>query len=366
MPSRSRWFVGSSSSSSSGSRTSSRAMASRFFHPPDSFATAASSSSKPDLPSTIAMRPSISYGSIGSPARAPSSTCRTVTSDGNVGSCSTNPKRSRLRTERVPADGSSRPARIRSSVDLPDPLGPMSPMWSPSKIPNDEVLEERARCRRPSSAPGRREAAQANRPTIRTTRHGPSERRDSLPARARGVLRGVRRSTPSSSRRARPARPSWASSTGDGEPLMRSAALAVLGNAITSRRDDSPARIIASRSSPSAMPPCGGVPNCSASMKNPKRSRVSSSDEREQLEDLRLQRGVVDSEAAAADLERRSARCRRPSPAPGPARVSSRCDVLVQRRRERMVHAHEALGRPRRTRTAGSRSPTGSGTPSRR
>ena len=44
--------------------------------------------------------------------------------------------RSRLRAARVPDDGGSRPARIFSSVDLPEPLGPTRPTWSPSKTPS--------------------------------------------------------------------------------------------------------------------------------------------------------------------------------------------------------------------------------------
>src|SRR5512134_283269 len=45
--------------------------------------------------------------------------------------------RSRLRAARVPDEGGSRPARILSSVDLPEPFGPTSPTWSPSNTPSD-------------------------------------------------------------------------------------------------------------------------------------------------------------------------------------------------------------------------------------
>src|SRR6202030_312164 len=41
--------------------------------------------------------------------------------------------RIRLRTAISPSSALSVPARIRSRVDLPDPLGPMSPMRSPSE-----------------------------------------------------------------------------------------------------------------------------------------------------------------------------------------------------------------------------------------
>src|SRR3989440_832444 len=40
------------------------------------------------------------------------------------------------RTERVRASGVVTPARIFSSVDLPEPLGPTRPAWSPSNSPN--------------------------------------------------------------------------------------------------------------------------------------------------------------------------------------------------------------------------------------
>ena len=64
----------------------------------------------------------------------------------------------------------------------------------------------------------------------------------------------------------------------DGAPDIRSTAAAVFGNAMTSRIDGSPASSATMRSRPSAMPPCGGVPYSSASMKNPNRSCASSSE----------------------------------------------------------------------------------------
>src|SRR6185312_7059211 len=67
------------------------------------------------------------------------------------------------------------------------------------------------------------------------------------------------------------------SPTGVGASTIKSTARAVLGNGITSRRLSAPARIITMRSRPRAMPPCGGVPYSSASRKNPKRARASSS-----------------------------------------------------------------------------------------
>ena len=62
-------------------------------------------------------------------------------------------------------------------------------------------------------------------------------------------------------------------STGDGASDIHRA---VFGNAMTSRMELSFERIAVMRSSPSAMPPCGGVPYSSASRKKPKRSFASS------------------------------------------------------------------------------------------
>src|SRR5215469_11756838 len=66
-------------------------------------------------------------------------------------------------------------------------------------------------------------------------------------------------------------------STVDGASHIRSAPLAVLGKAITSRMFDSPAMSAMMRSYPNAMPPCGGVPYSNASRKNPNRSLAFSS-----------------------------------------------------------------------------------------
>ena len=50
------------------------------------------------------------------------------------------------------ASGSSSPARIRSSVDLPEPFGPTTPRRSPSAIAEREVGEERGRSERLADA----------------------------------------------------------------------------------------------------------------------------------------------------------------------------------------------------------------------
>src|SRR5690348_18408934 len=65
------------------------------------------------------------------------------------------------------------------------------------------------------------------------------------------------------------------SGTGDGASHIRSVPRAVLGNGITSRIVVSPARIMTMRSSPSAMPPCGGAPYSRASRRKPNRDRKS-------------------------------------------------------------------------------------------
>ena len=39
-----------------------------------------------------------------------------------------------LRTVRMPVSGSSKPAMIFSSVDLPEPFGPINPSRSPSEM----------------------------------------------------------------------------------------------------------------------------------------------------------------------------------------------------------------------------------------
>src|ERR1017187_10246674 len=67
------------------------------------------------------------------------------------------------------------------------------------------------------------------------------------------------------------------SGTGAGASHIRSLPRAVLGNGITSRMEVSPARIITRRSSPRAMPPCGGAPYSSASSSQKKRRWASSS-----------------------------------------------------------------------------------------
>ena len=50
------------------------------------------------------------------------------------------------------------------------------------------------------------------------------------------------------------------------------------------------------------MPPCGGAPNCSASSRKPNRSRARSGIDAQQIEDLLLRLGIVNSDRAASGL----------------------------------------------------------------
>ena len=88
----------------------------------------------------------------------------------------------------------------------------------------------------------------------------------------------------------------------DGASHMRSTAWVVFGNGMTSRIDDSPASRAQIRSSPSARPPCGGVPYSSASRKKPKRVFACLIAQAEQAEHRGLRLAVMDADAAAAQL----------------------------------------------------------------
>ncbi len=129
--------MGSSRRSSSGSPTSAAQMARRFFHPPDRVATGCASSSKPALPISTPTRASASWSSRPRTATPCTRTEPTVAPAATTGSWATCPILSRFRDERVPEDGTSSPDRIFRSVDFPDPLGPTTPMWSPSKMPKE-------------------------------------------------------------------------------------------------------------------------------------------------------------------------------------------------------------------------------------
>ena len=135
-------------------------------------------------------------------------------------------------------------------------------------------------------------------------------------------------------------------STGDGASGHQ-----VHGRGGLRERDDLADRALARpgcatmRSRPSAMPPCGGVPYSSASRKKPKRSFASSS--------LMLSSEKIRPAAPRREYGccRRRSRCRS---APGrtpwrgrcPGSVSSSAEVLVVRRRERVVHRRPSASPP--------------------
>ena len=87
-----------------------------------------------------------------------------------------------------------------------------------------------------------------------------------------------------------------------GASVSGSAAVCVFGNAITSRMLSAPAISIASRSSPKAMPPCGGQPKRSASSRKPNFEPRLLGADAEQREHGRLHLLAEDSHRAAADL----------------------------------------------------------------
>ena len=108
------------------------------------------------------------------------------------------------------------------------------------------------------------------------------------------------------------------------------------------------------RSIPNAIPPCGGAPIASASSRKPNFAALLLRRDAEQVEDARLELGLVDPERAAAELVPVH------DEVVGVARARARVVVeqrlrLRRRPRERMVHAPSSARRPRPTRTSGSR-----------
>ncbi len=134
----SRWLVGSSSSTSSGSPTSARASATRLLQPPESFATAWSAPASGPARPSFAMSSSTRASSSQEPTALAVSdkpeemAARTVAPGANVGICGRKATRRPPRLATLPRSGPSSPARMRSNVDLPAPLGPMSPTRFPS------------------------------------------------------------------------------------------------------------------------------------------------------------------------------------------------------------------------------------------
>ena len=83
---------------------------------------------------------------------------------------------------------------------------------------------------------------------------------------------------------------------------MRSVPFCVFGKAMTSRIGPTPQRSAARRSTPKAIPPCGGVPYWSASRKKPNLTLASSASESQDLEHRRLNVGAIDPKASASDF----------------------------------------------------------------
>ena len=74
-----------------------------------------------------------------------------------------------------------------------------------------------------------------------------------------------------------PSSRSWCGDAPVGASVRGQWAVWVLGKAITSRMDSAPASSITMRSSPNAIPPCGGHPYWSDSSRKPNFSTASSS-----------------------------------------------------------------------------------------
>ncbi len=121
----------------SGCCTRASTMARRFCHPPDNSVAGASRSSKPARPSVSAKRAPRSVPETPQRSRALAITERAVAPGMKRESCSTQARRVRLRNDTSPLSAAISPARILSSVDLPDPFGPIRPMRSPSEMVNE-------------------------------------------------------------------------------------------------------------------------------------------------------------------------------------------------------------------------------------
>ena len=165
--SASRWFVGSSRRSRSGAERSSRQSATRRRSPPESVVTSrspsgrrsasiarssvwsrlhasarsicsctaacsASSASKSASGSAKAAEIALKRSRTSRSSRTPSSTfARTSFAGSSSGSCGRKPTVAFGSSSATPEDGSSSPAMIRSSVDLPAPFGPSTPIFAP-------------------------------------------------------------------------------------------------------------------------------------------------------------------------------------------------------------------------------------------
>ena len=90
--------------------------------------------------------------------------------------------------------------------------------------------------------------------------------------------------------------------TFEGASVIASVAFWVFGKAMTSRIDGAPVMIMIRRSKPKAMPPCGGVPYSQGVEQEPELAARIFRTHPQRLEELLLDLGAVDPDAAAADL----------------------------------------------------------------
>src|ERR1700730_9833910 len=112
-------------------------MAKRFRHPPESVVASTSRSVKPTRPRVSARRPARSDCGTAAFCSARSTTLNTVSPAAKSEICDTQLRRVPLRTATSPVSGVTRPARISSKVDLPEPFGPITPMQSPLETVNE-------------------------------------------------------------------------------------------------------------------------------------------------------------------------------------------------------------------------------------
>ena len=170
----------------------------------------------------------------------------------------------------------------------------------------------------------RRASASAPGPTTTSVRDAGRANESEKPLRhaAPTVRTSSRRlSAPSAASRARcRARRAARATRGPGDSVMRSVPEAVFGNAITSRIEDEPVRIMSMRSRPSAMPPCGGAPKRNASSRKPNFARASSGSDAERARRRATARRAGGSGSTRRPAPSRSGRRRRRAPSRGPGR----------------------------------------------
>src|SRR3984885_5902511 len=121
----------------SGSRTKPSTTAKRFRQPPDKAAACVSKSVKPARLRASSVRKERSCSETPERSKALSITDLQVASGAKREICSTKLTLAPLRMATSPLSGFTRPKRISSKVDLPEPLGPIRPILSPSDTVNE-------------------------------------------------------------------------------------------------------------------------------------------------------------------------------------------------------------------------------------